>query len=77
MVNDLGAKLSVGSNPSTVKNTQLLPPLRYLPLFLYHCTYYCHFMTGFDHGIKVRTVEGIKRYIFEIFSNICLIKKKC
>jgi hypothetical protein len=30
-------------------------------------------MTYFDHGIKIRRVEGLKRYIFYIFSNICLI----
>ena len=77
MVKDLVAKLSAGDKPSIRKNVQSLPLLRCLPLFLYQCTYYCDFMIYFDCGIKVRMVEGIKRYSFEIFSRICLIKKKC
>ena len=41
------------------ENIQWLAPLTHLPLFFYHCTYHTHIMTYFDHGIKVRTYEGL------------------
>jgi hypothetical protein len=41
------------------ENIQWLAPLRHLPLFLYRCMYHCDVMTYFDHGIKIRRVEGL------------------
>jgi len=34
-------------------------------------------MTYFDHGIKIRPFEGLVGYIFKIFCNTVLMKKKC
>jgi hypothetical protein len=43
----------------TEENIQYLLSLRKFPLFFYHCTYHCDVLTDFDHGIKIRTVEGL------------------
>jgi len=43
----------------TKENIQRLAPLRPLPLLFHHCAYHCDFMTDVEHGLKIRTVEGL------------------
>jgi hypothetical protein len=57
------------------ENIQWLAPLGHSPFFFYYRTYLSWHKVILNKELE--EVEGLQRYIFENFSNICLLKEKC